>query len=57
MVELSIGWKVPQVYTNPDRQTEPTDRVSVNPGGQSQPGEAQAPQSTCTLAWGPSTIC
>jgi len=57
VVELSIGWKVPQVYTNPDRQTEPTDRVSVNPGGQSQPGEAQAPQSTCTLAWGPSTIC
>lgn len=56
-VWLSIGRKGPPVYTQPDRQTEPTDRVLVNPGRQCQPGEALAPQSTCTLAWGPSTRC
>jgi len=56
-VSLSIGRKVPPVYTQPGRQAEPCDLDPVNPGRQCQPGEALAPQNTCTLAWGPSTRC
>jgi hypothetical protein len=56
-VKLSIDRKVPPVYTQSNRQTEPADRVPGNPGRQCQPGEALMPQRTCTLAWGPSTFC